>query len=228
MNWYEKWILPRLTDLAMRNKETTRYRSRMVPQAYGGVLEIGVGSGLNLPFYETTVKRLLALDPSEELLKMAKKKADAAAFPIEFLPHTSEAIPLDDCCLDTVVTTWTLCTIPDPARALQEMRRVLRPNGTLLFAEHGLAPDAGVRAWQERLNPLWGKVTGGCNLNRKMDELIRASGFRIVELDTGYAKGLRPMSYMYSGRAQPDGTIHSHVGQAIRRSPPDRPTVSSR
>ena len=204
MGLYDKWILPRLTDLAMRNREATRYRSQIVPQACGVVLEIGVGSGLNLPFYGAGVTRLLALDPSEELLRMARKKADAAAFPVEFLAHTSEEIPLDGGCLDTVVTTWTLCTIPDPIKALREMRRVLKPAGTLLFAEHGLAPDANVRTWQERLNPLWQRFTGGCNLNRKMDELIRASGFRIVQLDRAYAKGLRPMSYVYSGRAQLD------------------------
>jgi ubiquinone/menaquinone biosynthesis C-methylase UbiE len=109
-----------------------------------------------------------------------------------------------------VVTTWTLCTIADPIKALREMKRVLKPDGTLLFAEHGLAPDASVRAWQERLNPLWRKLTGGCNLNRKTDELIQASGFRIVQLDVAYAKGLRPMSYMYSGRAQPH-SLSKHI-----------------
>jgi ubiquinone/menaquinone biosynthesis C-methylase UbiE len=117
MNVYDKWILPRLTDLAMRSKEATRYRSQIVPQACGIVLEIGVGSALNLPFYGTAVSRLYGLDPSEELLRMARKKADAAAFPVELLAHTGEEIPLDDCCLDTVVTTWTLCTIPDPVKA---------------------------------------------------------------------------------------------------------------
>lgn len=200
-NLYDKWILPRLTDIAMRNKEATRYRSQLVPRARGTVLEIGVGSGLNLPFYGPGVERLVALDPSEELLRMARKKADAAPVQIEFLAHTSEEIPLDDGTFDTVVTTWTLCTIPDPGKALSEMKRVLKPGGTLLFAEHGLAPDPRVRTWQERLNPLWRKFAGGCNLNRKMDGLIQASGFRIVQLDTAYARGPRPMSYIYSGCA---------------------------
>jgi ubiquinone/menaquinone biosynthesis C-methylase UbiE len=204
MNVYDKWILPRLTDLAMRNKEATRYRSQLVPKACGTVLEIGVGSGLNLPFYGTAVSRLYGLDPSEQLLQMARERASAATFPVEFLAHTGEEIPLGDCCLDMVVTTWTLCTIPDPLKALKEMRRVLKPGGTLLFAEHGLAPDANVRGWQERLNPLWRKVTGGCNLNRKMDALIETSDFRIVQLDMAYTKGLRPMSFIYSGRAQPN------------------------
>lgn len=201
MNVYDKWILPRLTDFAMRNKEATRYRSQLVPRAGGAVLEIGVGSGLNLPFYGPGVERLVALDPSEELLRMARKKAGAASVPIEFLAHTGEEIPLDDGTFDTVVTTWTLCTIPDAGKALSEMKRVLKPGGTLLFVEHGLAPDARVRAWQERLNPLWRRLAGGCNLNRKMDDLIHASGFRIVALDREYAKGPRPMSYIYLGSA---------------------------
>ncbi|OFW31053.1 MAG: phospholipid methyltransferase [Acidobacteria bacterium RIFCSPLOWO2_02_FULL_65_29] len=203
MAFYDKWVLPRLIDLAMRNKEATRYRSRIVPQANGVVLEVGVGSGLNLPFYGTGVARLYGLDPSEELLRMAREKARATAFPVDFLARSGEEIPLDDGSIDTVVMTWTLCSIPDPVKAMKEMKRVLKPGGTLLFAEHGLAPDARVRIWQDRLNPLWGRIAGGCNLNRKMDELIRTSGFRIVELESEYAKGPRPMSYVYSGRAQP-------------------------
>lgn len=203
MSFYDKWILPRLVDVAMRNKEATRYRSQIVPQARGTILEIGVGSGLNLPFYGVGVERLYGLDPSQELLVMARKKARAIAFPIDFLAHSGEEIPLDDGCVDTVVTTWTLCSIPDPVQALKEMRRVLKPGGMLLFAEHGLAPEARVQKWQQCLNPLWGRFAGGCNLNRKMDQLIQAAGFRITELETEYAKGPRPMSYIYSGRAQP-------------------------
>lgn len=203
MSVYQKWILPRLLDLAMRNKEATRYRSQIVPEARGTILEIGVGSGLNLPFYGLGVERLYGLDPSEELLTMARKKARAIAFPIDFLACSGEEIPLADGSVDTVVTTWTLCSIPDPVQALQEMRRVLKPGGTLLFAEHGFAPEARVQGWQRRLNPLWSRMAGGCNLNRKMDRLIRTAGFRIVELKMEYAKGPRPMSYVYSGRAQP-------------------------
>jgi ubiquinone/menaquinone biosynthesis C-methylase UbiE len=204
MGFYDKWILPRLVDVAMRNKEATRYRAQVVPNAFGRVLEIGVGSGLNLPFYGSNVEQLYALDPSEELLAMARKQSHAISFPIEFLAHSSEAIPLDNASVDTVVTTWTLCSIDDPVQALREMKRVLKPDGVLLFAEHGLAPEASVQGWQQRLNPLWSKLTGGCNLNRKMDQLIQSSGFRIAQLDTEYAKGPRPMSYIYAGRAQPD------------------------
>lgn len=203
MGFYEKWILPRLVDATMRNKEAMRYRSRIVPQARGTVLEIGVGSGLNLPFYGHGVEQLYGLDPSEELLAMARKKSRTIAFPIEFLAYPGEEIPLDDKCIDTVVTTWTLCSIPDPVKALREMRRVLKPGGILLFAEHGLAPEARVQGWQQFLNPLWSSITGGCNLNRKMDRLIQTSGFRIVDLKTEYAKGPRALSYIYSGHAQP-------------------------
>ncbi len=203
MNLYEKWILPRLVDVAMRNKEATRYRSQIVPQARGTVLEIGVGSGLNLPFYGAGVEHLYGLDPSEELLTMARKKARGITLPIEFLAHTGEEIPLDDASVDTVVTTWTLCTIPDPLQALREMRRVLKPGGVMLFAEHGLAPETQVQGWQQRLNPLWRRIAGGCNLNRKIDQLIQTAGFQIASLDTEYAKGPRPMSYIYAGRAQP-------------------------
>ncbi len=203
MNFYEQWILPRLIDVAMRNKEATRYRSRIVPQARGSVLEIGVGSGLNLPFYGAGVEQLYALDPSEELLTMARKKARGMVLPIKFITHSGEAIPLDTGSVDTVVTTWTLCTIPDPVQALKEMRRVLKPDGIMLFAEHGLAPEANVRGWQRRLNPLWRRIAGGCNLDRKIDQLMQTAGFQITAIKTDYAKGPRPMSYVYAGQAQP-------------------------
>jgi ubiquinone/menaquinone biosynthesis C-methylase UbiE len=203
MSFYQKWILPRLVDVTMRNSVATRYRSLIVPKARGTVLEIGVGSGLNLPFYGIGVEHLYGLDPSEELLAMARKKARGIAFPIDFIAHGSEDIPLDDSSVDTVVMTWTLCSIPDPVKALKEIGRVIKPGGTLLFVEHGLAPEIRVQAWQQRLNPLWSKLTGGCNLNRKMDQLIRTAGFDLAQLKTEYAEGLRPLSYMYSGQAQP-------------------------
>ena len=207
MGFYDKWIFPRLVDVAMRNSEATRLRAQIVPRARGTVLEIGIGSGLNLPFYGTGVEQLYGLDPSEELLAMASKRARAVAFPIELLVHPGEKIPLDEGCVDTVVTTWTLCSIADPVKALREMRRVLKPGGILLFTEHGLAPEARVQGWQQRLNPLWSRISGGCNLNRKIDALIQASGFRIEELETEYSKGPRVMSYMYSGCAQPAASM---------------------
>lgn len=203
MNFYDRWVLPRLTDLCMRNKEARRYRERMIPLASSRVLEVGFGSGLNLPFYGASVHHLFALEPSPELRKIAGRRIGGTRFPVEFLDRSAEEIPLERASVDTVVTTWTLCTIPDAIGALQEMKRVLKPGGVLLFVEHGLAPDAGVRAWQHRLNPLWNRIGGGCNLNRKIDELIVRSGFRLAELHTEYVKGLKPLSFTYSGSARP-------------------------
>lgn len=203
MNLYEKWILPSLLDIVMRNKEVTRYRDRLVPVASGVVLEVGIGSGLNLPFYGPQVQRVYAIDPSANLLRMARKRARSVSFPVEFFARSGEAIPIEDNSVDTVLSTFTLCTIADPLVALREMRRVLSPTGRLLFAEHGLAPDASVRRWQHRCNPLWNRIAGGCNLNRKMDELISAAGFDIVELTVEYTKGPRPLSYFYAGSARP-------------------------
>ena len=199
---YERWVLPRLTDLAMRNKEVTRYRAAAIPGASGHVLEIGAGSGLNLPFYRPQVTRLYALDPSGPLLGMAKAKPVRPPFPIEFLEANAENIPLEAGSVDTVVTTWTLCSIPDPLKALQEARRVLKADGELVFVEHGLAPDFQIQKWQRRLTPLWSRFTGGCHLDRRVGELIRTAGFRIVDLNQAYAKGPRPFSYFYRGRAR--------------------------
>jgi ubiquinone/menaquinone biosynthesis C-methylase UbiE len=203
MSFYDRRVLPWLIELCMRNKEARRYRERVIPQATGRVLEVGVGSGLNIPFYGTTVDHLFALEPSPELRKMAGRRTRGARFTVEFLDRSAEEIPLERGSVDTVVTTWTLCTIPDAIGALREMKRVLKPGGLLLFVEHGLAPDASVQAWQHRLNPLWNRIGGGCNLNRKIDELIVRSGFRLAELETEYVKGLKPMSFTYSGRAVP-------------------------
>jgi ubiquinone/menaquinone biosynthesis C-methylase UbiE len=199
---YQRYIFPRLLDLAMRNKEVARYRAALVPRALGTALEVGVGSGLNLPFYGSAVERIYAVEPDEKLLAMARNNARAAAFPIEFLAHSGESLPLGDSCVDTVVATFTLCTIPDLQAALGEMKRVLKPHGLLLFAEHGLAPDPSVQRWQHRLNPVWKKWAGGCNLDRKMDVLIRKAGFDFLELRKGYAKGPKALSYIYSGVAQ--------------------------
>lgn len=203
MGFYDRQVLPRLLDFAMRSKEATRYRGAIVPLACGGVLEIGAGSGLNVPFYGPAVTRLCALDPSPAMLRMARGRHAAGRFPVEFIEGSAEEIALPDGAVDTVVTTWALCTIPDAAKALREARRVLAPGGSLLFVEHGLAPDASVERWQRRLDPLWRRVAGGCHLDRPMDSMIRESGFRIVEMQRAYASGPRPLAYMYSGRARP-------------------------
>jgi ubiquinone/menaquinone biosynthesis C-methylase UbiE len=199
---YTKHILPRLTDLAMRNQTARAERVRWVPRAAGVVLEVGAGSGLNFAHYGSLVQRLYALDPSAALARMAGQRAQGVRVPIEFLAAPAEAIPLPDASVDTVVTTWTLCTIADPVRALREMRRVLRGDGRLIFVEHGRSPDARVRHWQDRITPVWRSIAGGCHLNRPIDQLIEAGRFEIVELERGYVRGPRVGSYFYRGTAR--------------------------
>ncbi|HZR82378.1 MAG TPA: class I SAM-dependent methyltransferase [Candidatus Binatia bacterium] len=199
---YERYLLPRILDFAMRQKPIMRQRDKVVPLARGRVLEIGMGSGLNLAYYDRgKLEKLWGLEPSPELRAVAERRAREAGVSVEFVGLTGESIPLDDASVDTVVTTYTLCTIPDAERALLEMRRVLRPAGQLLFSEHGLAPDAPVARWQDRLNPLWRRIAGGCNLNRPIDELVRGAGFAIDPIDTMYLPGPRPFTFNYWGTA---------------------------
>lgn len=204
MGIYSRYVLPRLINLTMQNKLAAAERAKFVPLASGKVLEIGIGSGLNIPFYSPTIDLLCGLDPSQELWKIARKRSADAPFPIEYIGLSGEHIPVDSQTFDTVVTTWTLCTIPDPVKALQEMRRVLKQGGRLIFIEHGLAPDSRVQACQNRLNPLWNRIAGGCNLNRAIDTLIQEAGFRFTQIDTGYMKGPKPFSFLYKGLAQPE------------------------
>lgn len=204
MGFYAHHILPRITDLAMRNKESARLRAVWIPRARGEVLEVGIGSGLNLSFYSSEVQRVYGVDPSIELQRKARQRAADSPTKVEFLSQSAEApLPLTRASIDTVVVTWTLCSIPSAAQALQEMKRVLKSNGCLIFLEHGRAPDPGVVAWQDRLTPLWKRIGGGCHLNRKIDDLVTAAGFQIVELRTGYLPGPRPMTYTYQGFARP-------------------------
>jgi ubiquinone/menaquinone biosynthesis C-methylase UbiE len=204
MGFYSDIILPRLCDLAMRNKELMPIRERVIGAAEGRVLEIGVGSGMNLPFYRPPVREVLALEPAPRLVAMARRVSRGATMPISFVEASAEAIPLDEHSVDSIVTTWTLCSIPQAATALAEMRRVLRPGGRLLFVEHGLAPDEGVRRWQDRLTPVWRRLAGGCHLNRPIRSMIEGAGFRIDRIETGYIPGPRPMTFMYEGSAQPN------------------------
>jgi ubiquinone/menaquinone biosynthesis C-methylase UbiE len=204
MNVYERWILPRLIDLAMKTGEATRYRQALLPAARGRVLEIGIGSGLNLPFYGSEVESIVGVDPSEELLAMARGRLKGAPFEVELQARSAEALAFEDGRFDTAVTTWTLCSVPDARRALVELRRVLKPGGELIFVEHGRAEEPAVVAWQDRLNRLWGRLAGGCNLNRPVAAMIREAGFRIEDLDTGHLiKGPKVLTYLYSGRARP-------------------------
>jgi ubiquinone/menaquinone biosynthesis C-methylase UbiE len=203
MSFYENRILPHLVHLSMRQEAFSVYRRRVVPAAHGRVLEIGIGSGLNLPLYTDVVEQVIGLDPSARLLSMAQQVHGSGAASTRLIEGSAEALPLEDASFDAVVTTWTLCTIPDVIVALQEMRRVLKPSGELLFVEHGRSPDQKVRRWQDRLTPVWKRLGGGCHLNRPIRELLEQSGFRIERIDTGYMKGPKPMAFMYEGRARP-------------------------
>jgi ubiquinone/menaquinone biosynthesis C-methylase UbiE len=204
MGLYAKYVCPFLIDLGMRNKETAELRAAWIPRARGEVLEVGIGSGLNLPYYSREVRRVYGVDPSMELQRMARKRLPAGGLSVEFLAQSAEQpLPLPDASMDTVVVTWALCSIPDPSRALQQIRRVLKLGGRLIFVEHGRAADPRVVAWQDRLTPLWKRFSGGCHLNRKVDELIVAAGFRITELQTGYMPGPRPVTFTYQGFAEP-------------------------
>ena len=202
MGFYQTRILPRLIHLAMGQEDLKAYRGRVVSAAAGRVLEIGIGSGLNLPFYGTAAREVIGLDPSAPLLTMARR-AIRPDIPVELVEASAEAIPLGDGSVDAVLTTWTLCSIPDPLRALGEMRRVLKVGGVLLFAEHGRAPQDRVRWWQDHLTPVWKRLGGGCHLNRPIGDLIAAAGFRIERLENSYIRGPRPLTYMYEGSARP-------------------------
>ena len=203
MGFYQNQIVPRLINLSMRQRNLAAYRHRVVPAAEGRVLEIGVGSGLNLPFYTQKAELVMGLDPSPKLLSMARRAARPASIPFDFIEGSAEAIPLEDGSVDTVVTTWTLCSIPDASRSLHEMHRVLKPAGRLLFVEHGRAPEPNVRRWQDRLTPVWKRVGGGCHLNRAIGTLVESAGFQFERIETGYMRGPRPMTFMYEGSARP-------------------------
>ena len=203
MSLYKDRILPHVINLAMRHRELRPYRERVLSQAQGRVLEVGIGSGLNLPLYGPRVDTILGLDPVPRLIAMAQDAAKRSKIPVTLITGSAQAIPIDRASIDTLVTTWTLCSIPDVGVALREMRRVLKPGGHLLFVEHGSAPEESVRKWQNRLTPVWKRIGGGCHLNRPIRTLIEDAGFRMIRLDTGYAAGPRPMTYFYEGCAAP-------------------------
>jgi ubiquinone/menaquinone biosynthesis C-methylase UbiE len=202
MGFYARAILPRLIHASMRQDLFLPYRQRLVREAEGRVLEIGFGSGLNLPLYLSPVE-IIGLDPSRPALAMARRSEHAASRAVGLLEASAETIPLASHSVDTIVSAWTMCSIPDVARALGEVRRVLKPSGRFLFVEHGRAPDASVAKWQDRLTPIWKHVAGGCHLNRAVAPLVEQAGFRIERLDTGYMTGPRPLTFMYEGSARP-------------------------
>jgi ubiquinone/menaquinone biosynthesis C-methylase UbiE len=203
MSFYQRHILPPLLNFAMGQKQLQPFRERVIVSAAGDVLEFGIGSGLNLPLYGSGVRSVVGVEPSAELLQMAEQRIDRVDVPVELLNASAEALPMERGSFDTVVTTWTLCTIPDAHLALQEARRVLRPGGTLLFVEHGRAPDANVAQWQDRLDHVWGCIAGGCHLNRQIDALITDAGFDVQILHHHRIPGPRTHTYFYEGQAKP-------------------------
>jgi ubiquinone/menaquinone biosynthesis C-methylase UbiE len=203
MCFYRERIVPWLVHLSMRQGRLVPYRSRIVPAATGRVLEIGVGSGLNFPLYGDAVTEVVGLDPSPKLLEMARAAGRRVSISVKLVEGSAADIPIDDRSIDTILTTWTLCSIPDVQRALSEMRRVLKPEGRLLFVEHGRVPEPRVQWWQDHLTPAWKRLSGGCHLNRAVAELIENGGFRIERLETGYMQGPKPMTFMYEGGARP-------------------------
>lgn len=202
MAFYENQILPRLIECACGMKAVQRERERLIPQAKGRVLEVGIGTGLNLPHYNASrIETLQGLDPACAMHAKAKQRMQTAGLAVELIPLSAEKIPSADASFDTVVCTFTLCSIPDAATALHEMRRVLAPGGRLLFCEHGRAPEQAVQKWQDRLTPIWKPIAGGCHLNRDVPAMLAAGGFKIGEMQQRYLKGPRPMTWVSSGWA---------------------------
>jgi ubiquinone/menaquinone biosynthesis C-methylase UbiE len=203
MSFYEERVLPHLINLACSSKPTRKQREKIVPLAEGDVLEIGFGSGLNLPFYDPQkVRKIWGLEPSAGMRRKARPTVDESNLDVEFIDLPGEEIPLEEDSVDTVLVTYTLCTIPDAIAALEGMRRVLKPGGRLLYCEHGVAPDENVRRWQDRLNPTWSQFTGGCNMNRDILDLITKSGFEITNDEQMYIPGARMLSYNFWGSAR--------------------------
>jgi len=203
MSFYDDRILPHFINLACGTEPILKQREKIVPQAEGRILEIGMGSGINIAYYNPAkVEKLWGLEPSPGMRKKAAARVAAAPFDLEWQDLPGEEIPLEDNSVDSIVLTYTLCTIPDWLAAVKQMRRVLKPGGKLLFSEHGKAPDAAVRKWQDRIDPIWGKVAGGCHLNRDIPELLKQGGFKIKQMDMLYLPGTPKIAgYTYWGYA---------------------------
>lgn len=204
MSLWRRHVLPHLVRSACGARSVERQREKIVPRATGRVLEIGAGGGMNLPFYDPTrVEHVLGVDPSEPLLEDARRAAAHVTPAVTLVRGTAESLPAEDDSIDTVLVTYTLCSVDDLDRALAEVRRVLKPDGRLLFCEHGLAPDPEVRLWQRRLGPVWRRIGGGCRLDRDLPRLVENAGFAIDDLETLYLPGLRFMTFNYWGAATP-------------------------
>jgi ubiquinone/menaquinone biosynthesis C-methylase UbiE len=202
MSFYEDRILPHMINLACGSKPARKQREKIVPRASGDVLELGIGSGLNLPHYDRKkVRRIWGLDPSEGMRKLAARRASESGLDVELIGLDDDAIPLDDHSVDSVLVTFTLCTIPDVGAALEEVRRVMKPGGRLYYCEHGQAPDENVQRWQRRLNGPWQRISGGCNMDRDIPSLLTGAGFTIEDDNRMYIPGLRMLSYNFWGAA---------------------------
>ena len=204
MSLWARHVVPGLIERAALSPTILEERRRWVPRAHGRVLELGVGSGLNLAFYDPArVAAVTGIDPSPPLLRRAAPRATRARVPVTLVEGAAERMPFDPGAFDSALVTYSLCSMAEPARALAEVRRVLRPGGELIFVEHGVAPDPGTRWWQQRLSPIWRRVAGGCRLDRDVPALLRDAGFAIDELTAGYSGTVRVMSYTYQGTARP-------------------------
>jgi ubiquinone/menaquinone biosynthesis C-methylase UbiE len=204
MRWYDDHVLPVLIELACGLAPIRRQRLLVIPRARGRVLEVGIGTGLNVPLYDRArVTSIVGVDPALRMHRLARRRIAAAGLDVQLMGLSAERLPAPDASFDTVVSTYTLCTIPDPLAALREMRRVLVPGGRLLFAEHGRAPDARVLRLQQRLTPLWCRVAGGCHLDRDIPALLRDAGFR-ADVRSRYLPGPRFVSYHFWGEAVAD------------------------
>jgi len=204
MGLWARYVLPVLVEKACRSSAILEERQRWVPRAHGQVLELGVGSGLNLAFYDPArVEHVTGIDPSPALLARAAQRVGAVPVPVELVTCSAEKLPFPDATFDSALVTYSLCSVAEPALALAEVRRVLRPGGELIFVEHGLASDVGTQRWQHRLTPLWRRVGGGCHLDRDLPAILRAAGYRLDELKAAYAEGASWLSYTYEGIARP-------------------------
>ncbi len=203
MGFYNRFVLPRFIDTVCGIADTEKQRRKIVPAAEGIVVEVGIGSGLNLPIYcPTRVSKVIGVDPDGHIWKRALDRREAVPFRVDRIGVSGEEIPLDSKSADTVVVTYSLCTIPDPVKALTEMRRILKPGGRLLFAEHGESPDANVRKWQRRLDPVWKRIAGGCHAGRPILSYFDQAGWTLDRMDQGYIPGPKTLSYEYWGAAR--------------------------
>jgi ubiquinone/menaquinone biosynthesis C-methylase UbiE len=202
VGFYGDRVLPHVINVVMNTKQTRKVRARVCEGLAGDIVEIGFGTGHNLPFMPSAVTRVRAVEPAQRSVRLAAERIAASGIPVDVVGLDGQQLPLPDECADAVLCTWSLCTIPDAVAAVEEMRRVLRPGGSLHFVEHGRAPDARVRTWQDRLNGIQQRIGGGCHLNRDIPTIVEAGGFIIKQLETYYSPGEpKPFGYLYEGRA---------------------------